>query len=149
MGFGVVNIFLIKLLFGNKGKCIKDAQPVEGQAEELCQLSQGKQGVAVLYNIFSWDAVDLILGRLCQCYDNAALDRWLRQIASKIKLVVRYRPSTVGHRLSKLLESFAVVGRWGGLLGASFSFINPRIGPLNLWSTGIPRTNIFLRSKLC
>ena len=87
MGFGVVDIFWIKLLFGDKGICIKNAQPVEGQAEELCQISQCKQGFAILHNIISWDAVVLILGRLCQCWDDAALECWLREIASKVDLV--------------------------------------------------------------
>ena len=87
MGFGVVDIFLIQFLFGDKGICIKNAQPVEGQAEEICQLSQCKQGVAILHNIVSWDAVVLILWRLCQCYDNAALNCWLRKIASKVNLI--------------------------------------------------------------
>lgn len=99
MGFGVVDIFLIQFLFGNKGKCIKDAQPVEGQVEEHYQLSQYKQGVVVLHNIVSWDTVDLILGRLCQCYDNTTLDYWLREIASKIDLAFRYRPSPGAHGL--------------------------------------------------
>ena len=74
IGFGAVEIFLVKFLFGDKGICIKDAQPVKGQAKELCQLSQCKQGVAVLYDIVNRNTVDLIMGRLCQCYDYAALD---------------------------------------------------------------------------
>jgi len=32
----VVGIFLIELLFGNKGIRIEDAQPVKRQAKELC-----------------------------------------------------------------------------------------------------------------
>ena len=111
MGFGVVNIFLIKFLFGDEGTRIKDAQPVEGQVEELRQLSQCKQGIAVLHNIVSWGAVVLVLRRLCQCYHDAALDCRLREIASKIDLVFRYQPSAGTHRLRKLSRSFAVVGR--------------------------------------
>lgn len=65
-------IFLLNFLFGDEGKCIEDAQPVEGQVEELSQLSQRTQGWTVLHNVVGWVSVDLILGRLCQCYHNAA-----------------------------------------------------------------------------
>jgi hypothetical protein len=51
IGFGIVNIFLIELLFSDEGICIEDAQPIKGQAKELCQLLQYKQGVAILHNI--------------------------------------------------------------------------------------------------
>lgn len=91
MGFDVVDIVVIKSRFGNEGIYIKNAQ--------------------IVYDVVSWDIIVLILWRLCQCYDNAALDCWPREIASKLNLVFRYRPSTVTHRLSKLSKSFAVVGR--------------------------------------
>lgn len=74
IGLGVVNIFLIEFLLGDEAKCIEDTQSVEGQAKELCQLSQRKQGLAFLYNIVNFDDVDLIMGWLRQCYNNAALN---------------------------------------------------------------------------
>jgi hypothetical protein len=110
MGFEVVDILLIKILFGDEGICVKNAQSIEGQAEELCQLSLCKQGIAILHDIVNRDAIVLILRRLCQCYNNATLDCWLRKIASKVDLVFRYRPSPVTHRLRELSKSFAVVG---------------------------------------
>jgi hypothetical protein len=46
-------IFLTKFLFSDEGKYIKDTQPVEGQVEELRQLSPCKQGIAIIHNIIS------------------------------------------------------------------------------------------------
>ncbi|KAG4432342.1 hypothetical protein IFR05_012175 [Cadophora sp. M221] len=55
----MVDIFLIELLISDKGIRIEDAQPVEGQAKELCQLSQCKQGIAVVDSFVKWDAIRL------------------------------------------------------------------------------------------